>query len=71
MEDATTAIIYELADEKGVAPEEITEPLSETIDPDALNSLLDSGSVRVAFEYDGDDVRVTSSGEITVDPKQS
>lgn len=47
-------------------------PLAHTIDPDALNALLDStddGDVRATFTYAGVEVRVDSDGTAQVSPQ--
>jgi hypothetical protein len=66
-------VIFEIAGRKGVDPVEIDEPLYEVIDPDALDSLVESASrtfgrssVTVSFTYCGYDVTVTGDEEVRV-----
>lgn len=66
-------ILEEVAAETDVEIVELP-PIYEVIDPDALESLLDSeraGSVRVEFSYYGYDVHVTSDGGLSIDSPES
>lgn len=69
----TQTIVSAVADEKGVDPTDL-EPLYNVVDTDALNSLfhsrprvdaLTAGCVQ--FTYEGFDVQVTASGDVTVE----
>lgn len=43
-------------------------PLYDTVDPDALDTVLDAdGTIEIVFEYDGHAVEVTGDGEVRVD----
>lgn len=66
--DVTVDIITEVASREGVSPTGLP-PLSQSIGPDALNSLVQSqeyDTVSISFTYCGYDVTVDSSGVITV-----
>lgn len=58
-------ILFKIAEREGVDPTDLPI-LAETIDPDALESLIkslsDNGSVN--FRYYGYDVQVTGDGDI-------
>lgn len=62
-------IIRHVADEKEVSTEELA-PLYETIDPDALDAVLQSqtnrgaGTGQVQFQYEGYNIVATSDGQI-------
>ncbi len=62
------AIVRTVAAEEGIEPTELEPPLYEAIDPDALQSLLDSSdAVRtVQFSYGGRTVEVRGDGQVTV-----
>lgn len=56
-------VVESVADKEGVAPAQLTPPLYETIDPDALDALfepsLQATSMReFTFEYSGYEVHV-------------
>ncbi|AFZ74636.1 HalOD1 output domain-containing protein [Natronobacterium gregoryi] len=57
-ESTTTAVVQAVADHKGVHHEEL-EPIYGTVEPDALESIVDRGyDVVVQFEYEGEVVTV-------------
>lgn len=58
-------IVEAVAEAEGVDPGEISDPLYEVVDPDALAALFTGGSGRVIFEYGG--YIVTVDSEATVD----
>ena len=66
------AVIASVAGAKGIGPEELSPPLYEVVDPDALDSVFTntSGSRQaegsVSFEFAGHPITVHSSGEIVV-----
>lgn len=69
----TQTIVEAVADAKGVGPTDL-EPLYNVLDTDALNSLFHSrprvdalSAGRIQFTYEGFDVEVTASGEVTVE----
>ena len=68
------AIVEQIADQEGVPASQIQPPLYETIDTEALESLLsdiDGSSVEVQFEYSGYRIHASSDGthEITERPE--
>jgi len=58
-------IVYRVAELEGTTPLELP-PLHETVDPDALDTLLDSEGVTVSFDYYGYYVYMTSDGTIAI-----
>lgn len=61
-------VIEALASAGNTDPLEMTTPLYEVIDPDALDALLDTDApVEVEFEYEGRTVVVGSDGRISID----
>lgn len=68
MSDVMIDIIEAMADEKDVSPDELTPPLQEVVDADALEQLLGSGDIQISFQYGNyrvtasskDDVRITT-----------
>lgn len=67
---ASQAVVEKLAATEDVDPVEIEPPLYEAVDPDALDSLVESatGPLTVAFPYCGYVVRVDESATVTVTP---
>ena len=61
-------VVDVIAREEGVSPTELTPPLYEDVDAEALDALFDGqtrrgeGLVRIEFEYRGHDVVVASDG---------
>jgi hypothetical protein len=66
MDESLRRIIDTLAAKKGVAPVELSPPLQEAIDTDALVHLLESESVSVCFKYDEYVVTINGTGDLTV-----
>jgi hypothetical protein len=70
--DPSVAIVLTVAEALEREPERLS-PLGETIDPDALDtvvagrSTLDADEVSVSFRYESVDVIVTGSGAVAVD----
>lgn len=69
----TVRIVEEVAEREGVDPVELTPPLHDAIDPDALGSLFSdmiSGeqreSVHVTFTYCGYSIAVAEDGELEI-----
>lgn len=61
-------VICAVAEAKGAKPLELSEPLANSIDPDALETLVERGSdagVRVSFTYLGCAVTVDGTGEVS------
>lgn len=71
-ESPSRAVIEAVAEREGVEPVDLTVPLYEAIDPDALDTLLQESSMtsgaspRIEFTYDGYDVIVTATGLVQV-----
>lgn len=65
---ASQRVIEALASAGNTDPLEMTTPLYEVVDPDALNALLDTDApVEIQFEYEGRAVVVRSDGQVSVD----
>jgi hypothetical protein len=65
----TGTVVATVADSRGVDGMELSELLSDVLDPDALARVLSSGSgtVTVTFTLDGRDVTVDSAGTVVVE----
>lgn len=63
-------VIEAIADAEGVNPTELSPPLYEVIDPDALENLFTSGltSGKVVFNYNRCEVSVFSDEYVVVKP---
>jgi hypothetical protein len=68
----TAAVLLAVSAVEGVRPTEM-EPIYESVDPGALNTLLegpavigDAGTISIEFRYLGYRVRVRNSGSITI-----
>jgi hypothetical protein len=74
MDEATPSsqVVEAVAREEGVSATELSPPLYDVVDTDALDELLssdstrESGSLRISFEYRGHDVSVESGDAIEV-----
>lgn len=65
----STAVIEALAAEEGCDPDQLTVPLYECVDPEALDAFVtSSGADRVTFTYPGYVVTVTEDGDVSLDP---
>ena len=62
------AVINEIAKHEGVDSVNLSEPLAETINPDALDALFTGGSGKVQFEYLEYHIEITHDGSIAVQP---
>lgn len=63
---ATEAVVYSVAEERGVDPTELT-PIATVVDPAALETLFAGDGAKpdaVEFTYAGYDVRLTEDGRI-------
>lgn len=70
VEPPSTRIAYRLAEEVGVAVEEL-RPLAESVDPEALDSIFDQRGAEnayVTFRHEDHTITVTGSGDVLVDP---
>ncbi|WP_226013421.1 HalOD1 output domain-containing protein [Halomicrobium salinisoli] len=66
----TDRILEALADEAGVDPVELSPPLADVVDPDALDALLEradpDAEVAVHFEYQEYEVVARADGGVDV-----
>jgi hypothetical protein len=71
-QDLTSKIIRAVADNKGVEPAELAEPLGEYVDLDAVNQLAehDNSTWTLTFELPEHSVTVMSDGVILVDERE-
>lgn len=62
-------IIDTISNAEGEAPTELTPPLYDAVDPEALDAVAESMDPEgtIAFEYCGHEVRVSGDGEISID----
>nr|WP_171814650.1 HalOD1 output domain-containing protein [Halopiger xanaduensis] len=67
-------IVETVAATRESSPSELSTPLYEAVDPDALGRLQqssDDSSLRVQFAYEGCVVTIDGSGAVSVSPAQS
>lgn len=70
-------VVARVADEKGVAPDELAAPLYEILDPDALERLVSGWSSdgrsdgQITFAYDGCEVTVRGDGSVSVERRDA
>ena len=64
-------VVAAVADRDGVSPLDISPPLFDSIDPDALDRLYGEGrsGVTTAFEFAGYRVTVRAGGHVELDPR--
>jgi hypothetical protein len=74
-EPPSTRIVRAVAAAEGVDPAELSPPLYDVVDTDAVDALFASGGsqpppvgTRVSFTYNGYRVRVEGDGEVSVEP---
>lgn len=72
-EPPSTRIVREVAAAEGIDPADLSPPLYETIDADAVDDLFAAAGggpppvgARVTFSYNGYLVRVEGTGDVTV-----
>jgi len=69
----TQKVVERVAEAEGVAPEELTPPLYDVVDPDALERLFRSTDTadrmngKVVFPYNGYDVHVAGDGHVALE----
>mgnify|MGYP006294201653 CR=1 FL=1 len=68
---ASEAVLYEVAEQEDVQPEDLNPPLFEVVDPDALDALFKGDTGRVSFEYHGYAVTVDHSATVTLQSIES
>lgn len=79
MEEAAPSlqVVEAVARREGIPATELSPPLYEVVDTDALDELLSSdptrenGPLRVSFEYRGYDVSVESGDVVEVSPRDA
>lgn len=61
-------VIEAVAEAEGVDPTDVTPPLYDVMDPDALDRLFESANVdkQFVFSYNGHEVAVGDEGEVLV-----
>lgn len=67
-------IVETVADTREIAPSDLSTPLYEAVDPDALGRIQqssDESSLRIQFAYEGCAVTIDGTGNVTVTPLQS
>lgn len=69
--EPSVSVAVEVADREGVAPTELTPPLHDVVDPDALDALFarrnpPDRTVVVSFDYLGYQVEVRGDGTVDV-----
>lgn len=67
--EMSTAIVTRIAEAENASVTDIP-PLYDVLGPEHLDSLLESGDVRISFTYCGYRVAVTSEGSITITDKE-
>ncbi|WP_162224465.1 HalOD1 output domain-containing protein [Halorussus amylolyticus] len=69
-ESVSKSIVETVAEVEGVSPTELTPPLYDVVDPDALDQLFAPASnrsdSRVVFFYNGYEVTVDGDGSVSV-----
>jgi hypothetical protein len=73
VESLTTAerVITAVAEATDVSPTELSPPLYDVVDPDALESLVEQApddGVRISFEFHECTVIVSGNGDVSVSP---
>lgn len=62
------AVVEAVADAERVDPLDLTPPLADAVDPDALDAVLRSGTSRVSFEYHGYEITVGGADAVELRP---
>lgn len=63
-------VVTVVAQHEAVSPTELPEPLYETIDPDALDTLFQTEHGRVTFPYLDYEITVEGTGHINVQDRE-
>ena len=72
LESVSEAVVHAVADAEGIEPAELTTPLYEAVDPEALDRFFSKSSSegspdrRVTFPYSGYEVTVNGEGAVSV-----
>ena len=64
----SAVVVEAVAEEEGVEPVDLRDPLFDEINPDALDALFRNVTGHVVFEYHGYEVKVDSNGKVDVTP---
>ncbi|MFC7133644.1 MULTISPECIES: HalOD1 output domain-containing protein [Salinibaculum] len=64
------SVIEAVAAREGVPATELPEPLARAVDPDALDSLFNHSAGHVLFTYEGYEVCVSSTGDVSLTPTE-
>ncbi len=62
-----TDVVEAIAEREGIEPTELPESISGIVDPEAVETVLQSGSATMHFEYLGYDVTVRHTDGFTVE----
>lgn len=72
--DLTTQVVQRVAEKEGVDPTDLSEPLDEVVDPDALEALFSNradgyqrGAGTIQFTYHGYEIIVDSDQRVWVE----
>jgi hypothetical protein len=65
-ESVSLQVVECVADLENVAPSELSVPIADVIDPDALDTLFRNTTGQLTFEYHGYTVSVDSEGTVEV-----
>ncbi|WP_435102078.1 HalOD1 output domain-containing protein [Halarchaeum sp. P4] len=65
------AVVRAVAEREGVPVEELSQPLYEVVDPEALDALFRANTGRASFEYAGYRVTVTHDGRVDIDARSA
>lgn len=65
------AVVREVVERKGIAPEELNRPLYDVIDPDALDVIFRGDTGHISFEYHSYVVTVSHSGNVSLEPTRA
>ncbi len=63
----SSAVVESVAAREGVPPSELSAPLAESVDPEALDQLFRNRTGRVVFEYLSYEVTVHDSGDVALE----
>ncbi|WP_436930920.1 HalOD1 output domain-containing protein [Halosimplex halobium] len=70
LEGPVPQVVDAVAEAEGVEPATLDPPLTEVVDPDALETLIEdstTSALEVRFAYRGHDIVVDDSGRVRVD----
>jgi hypothetical protein len=67
----TAEIVETVARLEGVDPTELSPQLYQAVNPDALETLLETGSVQVTFAFAGYRITARSNGDIHAKPLET